>query len=135
MKHYAIIFLMLVCAIPVMAQQQGTQQQEAELSTRYIFGFALSHESSDVYMTDIQQIDSVKTGEKGILLDRDILSTQLKTYCSDKKLPLTTSMVFVATTPKEAAKLQQQVMKAYKKKEVLWHLIKSEDFTFTKPVS
>ena len=148
MKHLTTIIIALFAGLTLhaaslhgAASQNGeargaqpqTQEATKKLESRYIFGFAFSFSKMALYMTDVAQVDSLEIGTRGMVMNRDLLSNQLRSYLIEQGVEAPTCMVFVGTTIKEINEYMEELMKAYAKEQVIWHIVTADRFKFTAP--
>ncbi|MCD8202066.1 MAG: hypothetical protein LUD48_00275 [Prevotella sp.] len=79
----------------------------------YVFGFAISFTDSTVYLTEIQQMDSLWIESKTYMLDRDNYSYQLKNYLVNQGQQHRTCMMFFAVKRKDIDKKYEKIKKKY----------------------
>lgn len=85
-----------------------------EPKTAYIFGFASSFNDSTVYITTVQQLDSVYIQGKGkFLVSRENYSYQLRDYLEQQGAGYRTCCVFFDTDQKKAEKRWMKLFNKY----------------------
>ncbi|MBQ8629508.1 MAG: hypothetical protein IJ421_08560 [Prevotella sp.] len=102
------------------------------LPKAYIFGFAESFNDSTLYITEIQEIDSVWVNNKNsFLVNRDEYAYQLRDYLAAKGETHRTCTVVYRTDRKKAEKKYNK-MKAKSLKRLSYNIIyvKESDFRF-----
>ena len=111
------------------------QAQNYVVPKAYMFGFSASFNDSIIYLTDIQEVDSVWfTEKKDMLAGRSEYSSQLRNYCADKlNQPRRTCVVMGNIKLKNVEKKYEKMKKIYlRNKKVTYDVrfIKEEDFRF-----
>ena len=111
MKFMKYIVLSLVLA----AMSTKAEAKIIVAEHMYMFGFSASFTDSTLYITDIQDVPGASYDTKSkFLLGRDVYSTQLKEFLTEKKdQPNRVCIVMFATTKKEAEKKYQKFKKKY----------------------
>ena len=125
----AILAVFVMSHIPAAARNKV-------VSKAYMFGFAASFNDSIVYLTDIQEVDSVWfTQKKKMLMGRSNYSYQLRDYFADKmNMPKRTCVVMAGMKRKDVEKKYEKMKKMYtstkgnKQYEVRY--LPGSDFTF-----
>lgn len=111
-KHLSLCImatLMLFTTAPTEAVAKKKMLPKA-----YIFGFSASFNDSIVYMTNVQQVDSIWIDSKTkFLLGRSLYTLQLKNYFSEQGEPRRTCLVVYGLTRKEAEKKFLKMKKLY----------------------
>lgn len=88
-----------------------------EPKTAYMFGFASSFNDSTVYITAVQQVDSVYiTGKAKFLVSRENYSYQLRDYLEQQGAGYRTCSVFFDLDQKKAEKKWTKLYDRYAKK-------------------
>lgn len=85
------------------------------LPKAYLYGFIANFSDSVIYVTDIQEIDSIWFDSKSkFLISRSAYTSQLREYFTDKlKKPNRTCIVMFGMNRKEAEKKYAKLMKHY----------------------
>lgn len=88
-----------------------------EAKTAYLFGFAASFNDSTVYITPVQQLDSVYiTSKSHFLVNRSNYSYQLRDYLEQQGAGNRTCIVMFDTNQKKAEKKWNKLYEHYTKK-------------------
>ena len=91
-----------------------TAQAKNEMRKAYVFGFASSFNDSTVYITDIQELDSVWfTSKHHFLVSRENYSYQLRDYLTSIGEQHRTCMVEYNTDPKKLEKVWNKLYSRY----------------------
>ena len=91
-----------------------TAQAKNEMRKAYVFGFASSFNDSTVYITDIQELDSVWfTSKHHFLVSRENYSYQLRDYLTNIGEQHRTCMVEYNTDPKKLEKAWNKLYSRY----------------------
>ena len=133
-------FLKLTLLAVIMTALLPTQANAKSivLPKAYIFGFVANFTDSIIYVTDIQEGDSVWFDKKSkFLLNRNIYTSQLRNYFTNTlNKPNRTCIVMFGMDRKKAEKKYAKLMKNYTGKHAGRYAIKhldDSDFHF-KPV-
>ncbi len=101
----------------------------------YMFGFSASFQDSVIYMTDVQEMDSVWIDSKTkFLLGREQYSHQFKDYLAEQQQPNRVCIVFFALKKEDAEKKYIKMRKQYTSKSKRKYDIKylhASDFQFS----
>lgn len=109
--RYLVAAIMLTAVIP----------SEAKVVTKpkgYLFGFIANFSDSVIYLTDIQEVDSIMYDSKNkFLIGRSEYASQLRSYFSEQlNLPHRTCVVSFGLTRKEIEKKYMKIKKLYTQK-------------------
>ena len=125
---FAIILMMLAT--------QKTMAQKLKVSPKiYAYGFSASFNDSVVYITDIQEIDSVwVTSRYGFLVNRDNYSNQLREFLAEKRHEENrTCIITFAFKRKDIEKKYIKLKQRYTKKgDFDVKFLTAADFLFTR---
>ena len=136
MRHYKrylpVLAIMMVSAIFTASTLQAKNVVAPQM---YMFGFAASFNDTIVHFTEIQQVDSTWTDQKGkFLLGRDNYSFQLRDYLANKmKMPNRTCVVVFNKNKKKLEKHYLKMKRQYANPKVNGfdvRIISTQDFTF-----
>lgn len=128
MKHKLLIVIALAMTVVGTAVAQRSKPQRV-----YMFGVATTFNDSTVFLTDIQQLDSVFLTKSGIMSERSIYSYQLETYLqTQRERPNATTAVFWATKRKKVERSFIKVRRRFLN-DTTTHLIplQADEFRFT----
>ena len=131
LKYILLIFVLTATATRAEAKIIVTEHM-------YVFGFSASFNDSILYMTDIQDVQGASYDTKNdFLLARDLYSSQLKEYLTEKKgMPNRVCLVMFSTSKKKAEKKYQKLKKQYAGKDGVirgMQYLTVDDFKFEAP--
>ncbi len=108
-RYFAVVvaLLMAVGSMELQAKERYVANKA------YVFGFAISFTDSTVYLTEIQQMDSLWIENKTFMLDRDNYSYQLKNYLVQQGQEHRACMMFFAVKRKDIDKKYEKIKKKY----------------------
>lgn len=115
MKRFKISFLFLFVAILIGAGCFAKDKDKAGPSKVYMFGFSASFTDSLVYITDIQEVDSVFIEPKTeFLVNRSAYGNQLQFFLTEKmNRENTTCVVFFDKKQEDLQKKYNKIIKRY----------------------
>ncbi|MCM1107658.1 MAG: hypothetical protein NC388_01250 [Clostridium sp.] len=129
MSKIKLIFLLAVaCCVA-----QVRADQKAKPGKAYMFGVSMSFTDSIVYITDLQELDTVYFQPKtGYIAERTLYSAQLQLYLEEQCGQTNqTSTVFYNRSRKKLEKTFLSVKKKYaKNKEVVVQPVGTDKFRF-----
>ena len=107
--------------------------EKTVITSAYAFGVSASFKDSIVYVTHIQNVDSLFMNKKtGFILGRENYSGQLKQYVENKYQSKHRTCVFIYELKKKnLEKKYAKMMAKYQKNKLLIKTIDDSDFTFT----
>ncbi|MCD8297565.1 MAG: hypothetical protein LUC88_08330 [Prevotella sp.] len=121
----AIALIMATCFTELQSKERYVPNKA------YIFGFATSFTDSTIYITEIQQMDSLWIENKTFMLDRDNYSYQLKNYLDKQGQQHRTCMMFFAIKRKDIDKKYEKIKKKYVTKGNYYiSYLRENDFQF-----
>lgn len=135
MKHHS--YKMLMMTMLIVMTTLGMQAKEIQVPKLYVFGFAASFTDTIVHFTDVQEIDTPWIDKKkGFLLNRELYSSQLRSYLNtNQQLPHRSCVVVYNKNRNKAEKEYLKMKRLYtQSKDGKQHFdvrfINADDFHF-----
>ena len=129
-----LLFAVTCSALAIGPLRSKTKDTPHKKKVVYAFGFAASFRDTLTFITEIQELDSVKLERQTHFLPlRDLYSYQLKDYL-ETNLEKTnyTCMIFFNKKLKKLQKQMNKIKTEYSRSGNL-NLLETKDFRFTKP--
>lgn len=133
MKRFKISILFLFAAILIGTGCFAKDKDKAALGKVYMFGFSASFTDSLVYITDIQEVDSVILEPKTeFLVNRNAYGNQLQFFLAEKmNRENTTCVVFYDRKQEDLQKRYNKIMKRYKNSnQTILKTLSRDEFQF-----
>ena len=125
-----LMLLLTAATMPLTVNAKNVKQPKV-----YMFGFSASFQDSVVYMTDVQEVDSVWIdGKTKFLLGREQYSHQFKDYLTAQQQPNRVCIVFFALKKEDAEKKYLKMRKQYtskSKRKYDMRYLHASDFQFS----
>ncbi len=127
---FSLLTVLICSAFTPKNEEKKKAEKGVDYESGYLFGFSFSFADSTVYITDIQQMDSLQTGSHGMLLKRGVFSDQLRNNLMQRGSEMPTCAIFFSTKKKKVDKEMTKLMKRYEKSNLSWRILTQEDFQF-----
>lgn len=116
MKRFKIYFLLFFATLAIGINSYAKDKNTTGPTKVYMFGFSASFNDSLVYITDIQEVDSVLIEPKtNFLVNRTAYGNQLQFFLNDhKERPNTTCVVFFNRKAEDLRKKYNKIVKRYR---------------------
>lgn len=116
MKRFKIYFLLFFATLAIGINSYAKDKNTTGPTKVYMFGFSASFNDSLVYITDIQEADSVLIEPKtNFLVNRTAYGNQLQFFLNDhKERPNTTCVVFFNRKAEDLRKKYNKIVKRYR---------------------
>lgn len=116
MKRFKISFLLFFATLAIGINSYAKDKNTTGPTKVYMFGFSASFNDSLVYITDIQEVDSVLIEPKtNFLVNRTAYGNQLQFFLNDhKERPNTTCVVFFNRKAEDLRKKYNKIVKRYR---------------------
>lgn len=138
MKRFNISFLFLFAALLTSIGCFAKDKDKTLPGKVYMFGFSASFTDSLVYITDIQDVDSVIIEPKtDFLVNRSAYGNQLQFFLAEKmNRPNTTCVVFFNKKQDELQKQYNKILKRYKNSnQTIVKNLTRDEFRFTPEIN
>ncbi len=138
MKRFSISFLLLFATLAIGVNTYARNKNTTGPTKVYMFGFSASFNDSLVYITDIQEVDSVFIEPKTeFLVGRVAYGNQLQFFLNDhKERPNTTCVVFFDRKQENIRKKYNKIMKRYKNNDkTILKTLTQEEFRFVPEIN
>ncbi len=125
-----LLLLITAAVLPLTVNAKNVKEPKV-----YMFGFSASFQDSIIYMTDVQEVDSVWIeGKTKFLVGREQYSHQLKDYLTAQQQPNRVCIVFFALKKEDAEKKYIKMRKQYTskaKRKYDMRFLHASDFQFS----